>query len=52
MKFLSSLAVFLVLGALIVVGIALAATKGSAVLLLLGVAVFVALFVKYGCLAH
>jgi sodium-dependent dicarboxylate transporter 2/3/5 len=33
-------------------GIAIAATKGSALLLLIGSAVFVALFVKFGCLTH
>ena len=52
MKFLVPLLVFIVLGGLIAAGIALAATKGSAVLLLAASAVFIGLFVKFGCLTH
>jgi hypothetical protein len=52
MKFVAPLLVFVVLGTLITAGIVLAATKGSAVLLLIAVAIFVGLFVKFGCLSH
>jgi hypothetical protein len=52
MKFLTSLAFFVVLAAVLAAGIAVAATKGSALLLLIGSAVFIALFVKFGCLTH
>jgi hypothetical protein len=52
MKFLAPLLVFVVLATLIATGIALAATNGSAVLLLIAVAIFVGLFVKFGCLSH
>lgn len=52
MKFLATLAFFVVLGAVLAAGIAIAATKGSAILLLIGAAVFVGLFVKFGCLTH
>lgn len=52
MQFIAPLAVFLVLGALLVAGIVVAATKGSAILLLVAAAVFTGLFVKFGCLDH
>jgi hypothetical protein len=49
MNFISALAFFLVIAALLTAGIALAA-KGVIWLLLVGIAVFTGLFVKYGCL--
>lgn len=52
MKFLATLAFFLVIGAVLAAGISIAATKGSVALLLIGSAVFVGLFVKFGCLTH
>ncbi len=49
MNFIASLAFFVVIGALLAAGIAIAA-KGSFVLLLIAVAIFGGLFVKFGCL--
>jgi hypothetical protein len=49
MNFIASLVFFIVITALLSAGIALAA-KGSFILLLIGIAVFGGLFVKFGCL--
>lgn len=52
MQFIAPLATFLVLAALLTAGIVVAATKGSAILLLVAAAIFTGLFVKFGCLDH
>lgn len=49
MNFVLALVFFLVVGAVLTAGIALAA-KGTAWLLIVGVVVFSALFIKFGCL--
>lgn len=51
MNFVLALLFFLVVGAVLTIGIAMAA-KGAAWLLIAGVVVFIGLFIKYGCLTH
>lgn len=51
MNFFLAVLAYLVLGALIGVGLLKAAATGSFTILLLGLAVFFGLFVKAGCLS-
>jgi hypothetical protein len=50
MQFVKASLVYLILGALIAAGIVVMAAKGSFSLLILSVALFMGLFIKYGCL--
>jgi hypothetical protein len=52
MHFFLAILAYLILGAIIAAGIILMAAKGALWLLILGVVIFMALFVKYGCATH
>ena len=51
MSFLTACVVYLLMGAVLAVGIVLAVTKGP-IVLILGALVFLGLFSKFGCLVH
>jgi len=52
MNFFLAMLAYAVLGVLLFAGIVVMAVKGSWLLLLVGIAVFMGLFVRYGCLTH
>jgi hypothetical protein len=52
MNFFLAMLAYLLLGVLIFAGIVVMAVKGSWALLLIGIAVFMGLFVRYGCATH
>ena len=52
MSFYIGLFVWFLIAAVLIAGVVKAATTGSLILLAVGALVFVAGFIKYGCLTH
>ena len=52
MNFFMAMLAFLILGALLFAGVVVMPVKGSWLLLIVGVVIFMGLFVRYGCATH